>query len=57
MAKDVPSTHEIMRRVQRILEKVDAEAYVPKLFSAKDLPNAVSVLDFFLSLVLCRIMF
>jgi hypothetical protein len=32
MAKDVPSMEEIMQRVQRILDKVYSEPYVPKLF-------------------------
>ncbi|RLM78042.1 putative gypsy-type retrotransposon [Panicum miliaceum] len=40
MAKDVPSTEEIMRRVQHILNKVHSELYVPKQFNAKDPPNA-----------------
>jgi hypothetical protein len=45
MAKDVPMMEEIMRRVQRILDKVYSEPYVPKLFSAKDPPNGVSMID------------
>jgi hypothetical protein len=45
MAKDVLSMEETIRRVERILTDMHSEPYVPKLFSTKDPPNAVSVLD------------
>jgi hypothetical protein len=56
MEKDVPSTKEIIRRVQRMLTKVHSEPYVPKIFSLKALTNLIYFLDLSLCLVVYTIL-